>query len=111
MLDQPEKTMRLLAALKAAAPFEVQLTDRLIKCIGADDDAVAGHTRRMVSDLSYAGDIGGIVCHMPPLHEGGGALCVSLTQVRVPRTLPFAEAVAAYQKHRVKKLKQQDRVY
>jgi len=31
MLDHPEKTERLLAALKAAAPFDVQLTPTLIK--------------------------------------------------------------------------------
>ena len=32
---------------------------------------------------------------------------VSLTHVRVPRTLPFAPAAHAYQKHRVKKLRKQ----
>ena len=67
-------------------------------------------TRHIVSDLSYAGDEGGIVCHMLPSEEGEGALVVSLTQVHVPRSLPFAAAVADYQKHRVKKLKKQGRV-
>ena len=35
------------------------------------------------------------------------ALVVSLTYVRVPRSMPLARAVADYQKHRVKKLKKQ----
>jgi hypothetical protein len=55
-----------------------------------------------VSNLSYAGDEGGIVCHTE-------ALVVSLTHVRVPRAMPLAAAVADYQKHRVKKLKVQGR--
>jgi hypothetical protein len=48
--------------------------------------------------------------HLLHSQEGGTALVVSLTQVHVPRALPFAAAVAA-QKHRVKKLKKQGRVY
>ena len=35
------------------------------------------------------------------------ALVVSLTHVRVPRSMSLAAAVADYQKHRVKKLKKQ----
>jgi len=108
MLDHPEKTTRLLATLKAAAPFEVELTERLVKYLRAQGDVI--QTRYMVSDSSYAGDEGGIVCHMLPSKEGGGALVVSLTQVHVPRSLSFAAAVADYQKHRVKKLKKQGRV-
>jgi hypothetical protein len=109
MLDHPEKTARLLAELKAAAPFEVELTERLVKYLRAQGDVMADQTRQIVSDLSYAGDEGGIVCHMLPSEEGGGALVVSLTQVHVPRSLRFAAAVADYQKHRVKKLKKQGR--
>jgi hypothetical protein len=59
--------------------------------------------------LSYAGDEGGIVCHIVP-SEKRKALFVSLTHVRVPRSMPLASAVVDYQKHRVKKLKKQDRM-
>jgi hypothetical protein len=106
MIDNPEKTARLLAALKAAVPFEVELTERLVKHLRAQHDAAADKTHHTVSNLSYAGDEGGIVCHMVHL-EGREALVVSLTQVRVPRSMPLAAEVAAYQKHRVKKLKKQ----
>ena len=110
MLDHPENTMRLLAVLKAAAPFEVELTERIIKHLRTQSSVLADHPRHVVSDLSYAGDAGGIMCHMLPCQEDTGALVVSLTHVCVPRALPFAAAVAHYQKHRVKKLKKQDRV-
>jgi hypothetical protein len=65
-------------------------------------------TEHTVSGLSYAGDEGGIVCHIVP-SEGRKALAVSLTQVRVLRSMPFAAAVADYHNHRVKKLKKQVR--
>jgi len=108
MLDNAEKTTRLLAALKAAAPFEVELTERLLKHLLAQHNAVADRTHHTVSDLSYAGDEGGIVCHIVP-PEKREALVVSLTHVRVPRSMPLAAAVVDYQKHRVNKLKKQGR--
>ena len=66
MLDNPEKTTKLLAELKAAVPFEVELTDRLIKQLRAQHHAGADQKHHTVSDLSYAGDQGGIVCHIVP---------------------------------------------
>ena len=44
------------------------------------------------------------MCHILP-YDAESVLVVSLTHVRVPRTLPFAAPAIAYQKHRLKKLK------
>ena len=107
MLDHPDKTTKLLAALKAAVPFEVELTEWLVKQLRAQHHAGADQKHHTVSDLSYAGDQGGIVCHIVP-PEKQEVLVVSLTQVHVPRAMPLAAAIADYQKHRVKKLKKQD---
>src|SRR5437868_13110127 len=111
MLDHPEKTARLLAALKAAAPFEVELAPPLFEYLQAEGiaDADRTHMRHVDWDLSYAGDEGGILCHLSRSEETGRALVVSLTHVRVPRSMPLAAAVLDYQKHRVKKLKKQGR--
>ena len=105
MLDHPEKTARLIAALKVAVPFEITLTPEVVKQLQAKNFANPVQYGT-VSDLSYAGDEGGIVCHLVPLDEKQ-ALFISLTHVRVPRSMPLAQAVADYQKHRVKKLKKQ----
>jgi hypothetical protein len=106
MLDRPEKTARLLAALKAAAPFEVELAPTVIQHL--QDEGLANSDRMTpIWDFSYAGDEGGILCHMARSEETGRALVVSLTYVRVPRSMPLARAVADYQKHRVKKLRRQ----
>ena len=84
------------------------LTDRTLR-LQSEHVANADQIRRIVSDLSYAGDEGGIVCHIVPLDKQE-ALFISLTHVRMPRTMPLAAAVADYQKHRVKKLKKQGHV-
>jgi hypothetical protein len=46
------------------------------------------------------------VCHIAPLDKKE-ALIVSITHVRMPRTMPLAAAVFDYQKHRVKELRKQ----
>ena len=106
MLDKPEKTRRLLAALKVAVPFEVDLTSAAAAALAAQQVAVAIKPRQIVSDVSYAGDEGGIICHVLP-EEGRDAIFISLTHVRAHRSLPFASAVIDYQKYRVKKLNKQ----
>jgi len=57
MLDKPEKTYQLLAALKAAVPFEVDLMPSLIAHLQAKQVAVAVNPRQIVSEISYAGEI------------------------------------------------------
>lgn len=106
MLDNPEKTARLFAALKAAVPFEVALMPNLIGNLARQQKPVVVKPIETVSEVSYLGDVGGIVCHVQP-EDTESLIVVSLTHVRVPRTFPFASAVLDYQKHRVKKLKKQ----
>jgi hypothetical protein len=106
MLDKPEKTRQLVAALKAALPFEVALTADLIAHLARQQKPVIVKSTETVSDISYAGDEGGIVCHIRPA-GANSMVVVSLTHARVTRTQPFAAAVIDYQKHRVKKLRKQ----
>ena len=106
MLDKPEKTDELLNAMMDALPFEVALMPELIDHLARQQKPVAVKSTETVSNISYAGDEGGIMCHIE-LTDGDNMVVVSLTHVRVPRTLPFAPAALAYQKHRVKKLRKQ----
>src|SRR5258708_12373800 len=52
MLDNPEKTARLLAALKAAVPFKVELVPSLVTYLRAQHVAIADQTQHIVSNLS-----------------------------------------------------------
>ncbi len=104
MLDKPEKTRELVAMLKAALPFEVALTPDVIMHLARQQKPVVVKPTETVSDIAYAGDEGGIMCHIQPA-AADNMVFVSLTHVRVPHTLPFAAAAIDYQRHRVKKLK------
>jgi hypothetical protein len=108
MLDKPEKTRELMDILDAAVPFEVALMPGLIEHLARQQKPVALKSIETVSKVSYLGDPGGIMCHIQP-EDAESAVVVSLTHLRVRRTLPFAAAVFDYQKHRVKKLKKADR--
>jgi hypothetical protein len=108
MLDKPEKTRELMATLEEAVPFEVALMPDLIEYLARQQKPLTVKPIETVSGVSYLGDTGGISCHIQP-EDADSAVIVSLTHVRVPRTLPFATAVLDYQKHRVKKLRKQDR--
>jgi hypothetical protein len=108
MIDHPEKTAGLLFALSEAVPFKVELVPSLVDYLRAQHIAAGEHAEQTVSDISYAGDEGGIMCHIVP-SQGREALVVSMTQVRVPRSMPLAAAVADYHNHRVKKIKKQGR--
>lgn len=66
MLDDPGKTSRLLDTLKAAAPFKVALTPEVVSHLRGKQVVTAIEAEQTVTDLSYAGDEGGIVCHLSP---------------------------------------------
>jgi hypothetical protein len=106
MLDRPEKTEALLGAMEEALPFEVRLMPELVAGLARQQRPLVVKPIETVTDISYAGEEGGIMCHIAP-SDAESMVVVSLTHVRVPHTLPFAGAALAYQKHRVKKLKKQ----
>jgi len=103
MIDNPEKTHQLLTQLKAALPFEVDLTAELIATLKQSPSCGILERRQTVSNVSYLGDDGGIMCHIQPPNDAN-PIVASITHIRVPAHLPFARYVADYQKHRVKKL-------
>ena len=106
MFDKPEKTRQLVATLKAAVPFEVAMTPEVIALLARQQKPVDVKPTETVSDVSYAGDEGGIICHIQPA-AADSMVFLSLAHVRVARSLQFAAAVIDYQKHRVKKLRRQ----
>ena len=82
------------------------MTPELIAHLVREQKPVVVKPTETVSEISYLGDEGGIVCHIRP--EGAdNVVLASLTHLRVARSLPFAAAVIDYQKHRVKKLRKQ----
>src|SRR3954465_3310377 len=106
MLDDPERTSRLLAALKAALRCEAPLTPPLARLLREQQVVLPAGDRQTVSGVSYLGDEGGIVCHIVP-PDGRGVGLWWLPCAGLPPPMPLAAEVLRYQKHRVKKLGRQ----
>ena len=107
MLDNPEKTFDLITELKAALPFEVELTPEIIESLRTGKTKIVLKPRQIVSGVSYLGDAEGIMCHIIPTEAPGSPMVISITHVRMHRKQLLAKSVSDYQKHRVKKLKMQ----
>ena len=58
-------------------------------------------------DLHYMGDEGGIVCKLDLGASAQNQAFVSITHLRFDPSLPLGRKITAYQKHRVKRLRQQ----
>ncbi len=107
MLDNANKTAKLVISLMAAVPFEVELTPEAIDLLRTQQPAIIIKPQQIVSQISYAGDEGGIMCRIHP-KELKNAIIISITHVRMDRKQPLGAAVFDYQKERVKNLEKQN---
>ena len=107
MIDNAEKTEQLLAKLQAALPMPARVTPELIATLLAQKPATEILTDWTVAAVSYSGDEGGIVCRINLHPTPGDAVFASITHLRFDPRLPLAREIAAYQKHRVKRLRRQ----
>lgn len=108
MIDDPEKTDRLLVELKASLPVETRLSQTLMQAIAQQTPGLAVPDSCTVVSIFYLGEEGGIMCGL----DVGGPdtktpYIVSITHLSFDRRLPLFRQIDAYQRHRVKKLKQQ----
>ena len=93
MLDKSEKTADLVVAMKAAAPFEAELTPSLLVRLRAENVTYDIAPQQLVREVSYAGDEGGVLCHIE-LNGMQKRVIISLTRLQIRRTLPFSAAAA-----------------
>lgn len=123
MIDDPERVGRLLEVLRACLPAPARLTPELVATLRVRQGMALPDPHCRIVDVHYLGDEGGIVCGVLMLaDDDGGAdgeaptidaatgmrqrIFASITHLRLDPRLPFARDVAAYQRHRVKKLRQ-----
>jgi hypothetical protein len=88
MLDNPKKTEPLMAALKAAVPFEVELMPALIKRLQAKNIAALNEISQTVSDVSYGGDEGGICMPYRSAGQTRSARCLTHARSGAARHAP-----------------------
>lgn len=108
MIDDPAKTGHLLERLKQCLPFPAILSPPLVATIGERSGGQAVPARCDVTSVHYGGDEGGIVCGLGlAVDIGENTFFVSITHLRFDRRMPLAREIAAYQKHRVKRIRHQ----
>jgi hypothetical protein len=62
-----------------------------------------------VIDVFYTGDEGGVTCHVIfDEEEKQQVFLVSITYLVFDRRLPIAREIAAYQKHRIKRIRREN---
>jgi|tagenome__1003787_1003787.scaffolds.fasta_scaffold20779198_1 hypothetical protein len=109
MLDDPDRTSRLVAAMEASLPLETRLSQIVKGALIKQSSDPAIPDSCMVTRAFYLGEEGGIVCG---LNIGGPEtktpFIVSITHLIFNRRSPLFRQIDAYQRHRVKKLKQQN---
>ena len=109
MIDNPKQVADLLSKLEAALPLPAIVTSRLAATIRQQSPGASIPKKCHVTWVSNAGDEGGIVCKLAAMGEADDKLefFTSITHLDFDRRLPLAREIAAYQKHRVKKLRRQ----
>jgi hypothetical protein len=113
MIDQHEKTDLLIARLKESLPIEANIASPLAKLLAEKSPDTPIPAKCNVTSVFYTGDMGGIICG---LDIGGPNTetphLVSITHLTFHRHVPLSCEIEAYQRHRTKKLRQQqDRGY
>jgi hypothetical protein len=106
VIDNPDQVERLLAKLTASLPLAATVAPALAATIRAESPGADLPRRCNVTWASYSGDEGGILCKLDfGQEEGAKAFFVSITHLVFDRQAPLAREIAAYQKHRVKRLR------
>jgi hypothetical protein len=101
MIDQHEKTDRLIGRLKEALPIEANITPPLAKLLTERTSEIPIPAKCNVISVFYTGDMGGIICG---LDIGGPDTktphLVSITHLTFHRRVPLSREIEAYQRHR-----------
>jgi hypothetical protein len=106
MIDNPDQVERLMTQLRNMLPLPARGTPRFIAALRDPTASVPPTPQVTVTRIDYAGDGGGIVCHLSFKDTDESKVVVaSITHLEFDRRLQVAREIAAYQKHRIKRLR------
>ncbi len=105
MIDNPIQVEQLVPKLRAALPLSATASPPLLATLKERSPGIDLPVRCRITRINYVGDEGGIVCQLDFGIEGGREVFfASITHLTFDPRLPLAREIAAYQKHRVKRL-------
>jgi hypothetical protein len=106
VIDNHHQVERLLRKLTEVLPLSAFVTPALLANLRGRSSAAKIPLDCKVTEVMYAGDEGGIMCR---LHfdekEKEEVFLVSITHLAFDRRLAVAREIAAYQKHRIKRIR------
>jgi hypothetical protein len=106
VIDNPLQAELLIAKLKAALPLSATVSPPLLVQLQEQATGLDLSPQCQITRIHYAGDEGGILCKLDFGHEDDReVLLVSITHLTFDRRLPLAREIAAYQKHRIKRIR------
>ena len=106
MIDNPEQVECLMQRMSNMLPLPAFATPRLIATLRNRGGAATITPPCTVTKIDYAGDEGGIVCHLSFKEAAGSDVFIaSITHLHFDRPPQVAHEIAAYQKRRTKRLR------
>jgi hypothetical protein len=108
MIDDPKKTHRLIAEMRASLPLETRPSPNLGKLLSKQAPGTRLPSRCVVTEVFYTGDEGGIACRLGiDGSDTNTPFIVSITHLDFDRRSPLFREIDAYRRHRIKKLRKQ----
>jgi hypothetical protein len=105
VIDNPDQAEQLVARLREALPIPATASGPLLALMKERSPSLDLQPLCRVLRVDYAGDEGGILCQLDFLSEDGREVFfASITHLTFDRRLPLAREIAAYQKHRTKRI-------
>jgi hypothetical protein len=104
LIDDFLRVSALLAGLEGALPLHAEPLAELATVMRQDLPGRPLPRQWRVTQVSYAGDPGGIMCRLEE-ESVDRSFVVSITQLRFNARTPMAREIAVYQKHRSKRLR------
>jgi hypothetical protein len=106
VIDNPEQVERLVARMKDSLPLFAIVGHEVAAVFDEQSRGVDPLRRYPITQVDYAGDEGGIVCkvELGPQNDDK-ALFASITHLRFGQADPIGRQIAAYQKHRIRRLR------
>ncbi len=106
MIDDLRRVNRLLVKLEENLPVLASLTPQLAATLREEAAGADVPQQCRVTAVHYLGEEGGIVCRLDHAGKAGRREFVaSITHLTFDRNQPCAREIAAYQKHRSKRLR------
>jgi hypothetical protein len=109
VIDNQDQAARLLQKLTEVLPLSALATPALMATLRGRSSAAKITLGCKVIKVFYLGDEGGITCQVAfDDEEKEEVFLVSITHLAFDHRLPVAREMAAYQKHRIKRIRRDD---